>query len=587
MLPGVTVEARSDVLPGPRVTVTGPRRRVPAAGAAAGRLHADVHALGHADRDAPGAGPARPRHDGRRGAGRAGRRQRAVTVTADAALDRQDSAAITSGMSSEQINALPVGQEYRDLIKLIPGVQYTQDTTRGPSAGGSGQDNVYQFDGVNVTLPLFGTLSAEPASHDIAQVTVIKGGAQGGGLRPRRRLRHRLGQQVGHEPLHRAWSAASSRTTSMAAELDQRQRVALRAGPRMWTTSTSAARSWRTSCSSTRRTTGRRTRATTGRTSTASCRTTSSTRNEGFGKVTVTPTQLDCSSTSAIRDSHRLDKSDLFGASASRRPPAPATRRRCSIGTVDGSWVINAQSFATFKCTHFANETQGRPDNVAERRRRRRRSARGSTSAAWTRWGCSRCRRPIAGQRRVQRVRPAADRPLRLSTQDGVEARRRHWSASAATFDKDDFFRDGVPVRLQHHARRAAACATTCTPATSATRTPRICCAARTAGARSPCRAAARSFQGTADLLSRAFQQQGSAPHPARSTPSTGRRASSSTTRSAGSNWTFNAGRARQQRHAYGQGLNDDDSTLSGYVTATRWTSRRAATRCTRSRSAR
>ena len=74
--------------------------------------------------------------------------------------------------------ALPVGQEYRDLVKLIPGVQYTQDTTRGPSAGGSGQDNVYQFDGVNVTLPLFGTLSAEPASHDIAQVTTIKGGAR-------------------------------------------------------------------------------------------------------------------------------------------------------------------------------------------------------------------------------------------------------------------------------------------------------------------------------------------------------------------------------------------------------------------------
>jgi hypothetical protein len=57
-------------------------------------------------------------------------------------------------------------------------VQYTQDTVRGPSAGGSGQDNVYLFDGVNVTLPQYGTLSAEPASHDIAQVTVLKGGAK-------------------------------------------------------------------------------------------------------------------------------------------------------------------------------------------------------------------------------------------------------------------------------------------------------------------------------------------------------------------------------------------------------------------------
>jgi hypothetical protein len=59
-----------------------------------------------------------------------------------------------------------------------PGRAVHAGPTRGPSSGSSGQDNVYKFDGVNVTLPLFGTLSAEPASHDIAQVTVIKGGAK-------------------------------------------------------------------------------------------------------------------------------------------------------------------------------------------------------------------------------------------------------------------------------------------------------------------------------------------------------------------------------------------------------------------------
>ena len=31
---------------------------------------------------------------------------------------------------------------------------------------------------MNVTLPLFGTLSAEPASHDIAQVTTVRGGSR-------------------------------------------------------------------------------------------------------------------------------------------------------------------------------------------------------------------------------------------------------------------------------------------------------------------------------------------------------------------------------------------------------------------------
>ena len=54
---------------------------------------------------------------------------------------------------------------------------YTQDTVRGPSAGASGQDNVYKFDGVNVTMPLFGVLNVEPNTRDVAQVNVVRGGA--------------------------------------------------------------------------------------------------------------------------------------------------------------------------------------------------------------------------------------------------------------------------------------------------------------------------------------------------------------------------------------------------------------------------
>src|SRR4029078_13093905 len=102
----------------------------------------------------------------------------AVTVTAESPMIDKSSAAITSGLSNDRIRSLPIGTQYRDLINLLPGVQYTQDQVRGPSAGASGQDNVYNFDGVNVTLPLFGTLSAEPTSQDIAQVAVVKGGAK-------------------------------------------------------------------------------------------------------------------------------------------------------------------------------------------------------------------------------------------------------------------------------------------------------------------------------------------------------------------------------------------------------------------------
>src|SRR4029078_1242292 len=101
-----------------------------------------------------------------------------VSVTAEASYADRTSAEITSGLNNSQMNQLPVGTQYRALINLIPGVMYTQGAVRGPSAGASGQDNVYNFDGVNVTLPLFGTLSAEPTSQDIAQVTVVKGGAK-------------------------------------------------------------------------------------------------------------------------------------------------------------------------------------------------------------------------------------------------------------------------------------------------------------------------------------------------------------------------------------------------------------------------
>ena len=90
-----------------------------------------------------------------------------VLVTASNVLMETSGSSLSGAIDSATFDALPVGQEYRDLIKLIPGVQYTQDSIRGPSAGGNGQDNTYQFDGVDVSLPLFGTLSTQPSTHDI------------------------------------------------------------------------------------------------------------------------------------------------------------------------------------------------------------------------------------------------------------------------------------------------------------------------------------------------------------------------------------------------------------------------------------
>ncbi|MGH9379549.1 MAG: carboxypeptidase regulatory-like domain-containing protein [Thermoanaerobaculia bacterium] len=176
-LPGVTVEARGDVLPQPRVATTSETGR---------------YALPHLP---PG------QYDltfSLQGMGSGTRRltvllqqdsvvdvtlglegfEEEIQVLSEVQLVDPSSAEIRTAISNEFLERLPVAQQYRDLLKLIPGVQYTQDQTRGPSAGGNGQDNVYQFDGSDVSLPLFGTLSAEPSSHDVDQVSIVKGGAK-------------------------------------------------------------------------------------------------------------------------------------------------------------------------------------------------------------------------------------------------------------------------------------------------------------------------------------------------------------------------------------------------------------------------
>ena len=100
-----------------------------------------------------------------------------VEVVSQATMVDATSAELKTSISSEVLAAMPVGLGYRDMIKLIPGVAYTQQGTRDPNSGGSGQDNVHLMDGVNVNLPMYGTLAAAPASYDIDQVAVTKGGA--------------------------------------------------------------------------------------------------------------------------------------------------------------------------------------------------------------------------------------------------------------------------------------------------------------------------------------------------------------------------------------------------------------------------
>jgi hypothetical protein len=362
VLPGVTVEARSESLPTPRATVTGGAGDywLPALPPGTFTLTFELQGMATVTR------------------------QVAVQLAQDTVVDivmnvagvaetvdvtaeiipviEKDSASLTSAVSSATIQAVPVGQEYRDLIKLIPGVQYTQDTTRGPSAGGSGQDNVYKFDGVNVTLPLFGTLATEPASHDIAQVTTIKGGAKAvdfdraGGFTVdsvSRSGTSRYAGMLSYQLQSPAMAAALNSGSLSQYEQD-----------RDWLTANLGGPVWKNKAffyGSYYRPTRSRSNASNVYGSLPGYE---SVRNEGFGKATLAPVSQILVNAS-YRHSHRLDTGSAFGSTSTATTGSGGESWQ-TIGIIEASWVINGRSFSTFKYTHFANPGRTRPDFVAD-----------------------------------------------------------------------------------------------------------------------------------------------------------------------------------------------------------------------------
>ena len=111
VLPGVTVEARSDVLPGPRVTVTGGDGTYQLPQLPPGDYTVTFTLSGMATVtkkvrvQLAEAVPA----DAALGVGGV---TESVTVTGEISLVDKASASIVSGISNEQISKLPVGQEY-------------------------------------------------------------------------------------------------------------------------------------------------------------------------------------------------------------------------------------------------------------------------------------------------------------------------------------------------------------------------------------------------------------------------------------------------------------------------------------------
>lgn len=358
-LPGVTVEATSPSLPIPRVVVTGANGDYRVAALPPG-VYAITFTLSGMQAVTRSAQVQLLQETAVNVTLSVGGVTETVTVTATTTYVDTTSATVRSGVSAAQIAALPVGQEYRDLIRLIPGVQFTADQVRGPSAGGSGQDNVYQFDGVNVTLPLFGTLSAEPSAHDIAQVTTIKGGARAidfdrsGGFTidsVSKSGTSRFAGELSYK-FQTTGMAADLKTGSLSQyEQDQSWITGNIGGPLLPGKAFFYGSYYRPEFS-------RENRANVYGPLPQFERV----RNEYFGKITLTPVR-DLLINVSYRDSRREDTSNLFGATATSTTGTGEEAEQ-RITTAEGSWVLG-RGLATVKYTRFANETLSRPDNIS------------------------------------------------------------------------------------------------------------------------------------------------------------------------------------------------------------------------------
>jgi hypothetical protein len=88
-----------------------------------------------------------------------------------------------------------------------------------------------------------------------------------------------------------------------------------------------------------------------------------SNRDEGFGKVTYTPTSSILVNGS-WRQSRTLQTGSTFGSSTAATAGS-GSESSMKLGTFDASWVINSKSFASFRYTHYANPTAGVADNTS------------------------------------------------------------------------------------------------------------------------------------------------------------------------------------------------------------------------------
>ncbi|GKW52270.1 hypothetical protein NCCP2140_13230 [Pseudoalteromonas sp. NCCP-2140] len=278
-----------------------------------------------------------------------------ITVTGSK-LFRQGKSALTNSLGEEAINSVPVGQDYRDLLKLVPGVELSENLTLGPSAGGSGVDNSYGFDGVDVSLPMFGNLASEPSTHDVAYVTMDRGGAKAVGFNRSGGFSINTVSKSGTDEFHgnveykvQPKSLVATPTGQESYELDKSWLTASLGGPLIEDTLYFYTSYYRPEEERTNKDTAY-----------GAVKDYKSVRDEYFGKLTWAPTD-DILLNISQRTSEKTVEGRSVGAYEADSVSVGDTADQ-DIFTLDGSWLLGDATTLSFQYSKLELETAGRPD---------------------------------------------------------------------------------------------------------------------------------------------------------------------------------------------------------------------------------
>jgi hypothetical protein len=109
-----------------------------------------------------------------------------IIVTADSPTVDTTSAVVGTDITLELTESLPTGRSYQSYLQLVPGVSPSENGNAASKSGlnysdiggdvGISSDNLYYFDGINVTDPVSGTFGANLNTEIIQEQKVMTGG---------------------------------------------------------------------------------------------------------------------------------------------------------------------------------------------------------------------------------------------------------------------------------------------------------------------------------------------------------------------------------------------------------------------------